>query len=447
MNKDDIEDMDEEIESAVDSLFVEEVADSGFGQGGGERSIPEQAEPIPDISPEVMEESLGREEFGEPPLEAEPIEEEMAPAAEEAEPIEEEMVSSAEEAEPMEKPPEEERLPKGVETLEVEVLSLEWEFSGEILRKIISALGGLKAAFRDDESLLKVIDMMGKVSLYLLNDEKSITPEAMRFLQDGKEVIKFLTTDKGEQTIFKNLVVEGINSHFQLLGLGRGPRRDEARDQILQKLCSDLEKHRMRLSDGEDRLEQALNRMKGMKEELIFDDGIRGLSDELEKIQGYLRGCLGRLGDISEQFQSEIFGQRLYGAERVLLVETQNRIFGIPSNSVIKSYALSDGFAKNIILQDSITLKGKRIPMVKLSKVFNLAMTGVGRPQGIVLVGKRDQMIAVLVDRVLRNKNLFVKTAEQEKKGLKYIAAISHLESGKMVYILNIDRLRSRAQH
>ena len=117
MNKDDIEDMDEEIESAVDSLFVEEVADSGFGQGGGEKSIPEQAEPIPDISPEVMEESLGREEFGEPPLEAEPIEEEMAPAAEEAEPIEEEMVSSAEEAEPMEKPPEDERLPKCVETL------------------------------------------------------------------------------------------------------------------------------------------------------------------------------------------------------------------------------------------------------------------------------------------------------------------------------------------
>jgi len=162
---------------------------------------------------------------------------------------------------------------------------------------------------------------------------------------------------------------------------------------------------------------------------------IRGLSDELEKIQGYLRSCLGRLGDISEQFQSEIFGQRLYGAERVLLVETQNRIFGIPSNSVIKSYALSDGFAKNIVLQDSITLKGKRIPMVKLSKVFNLAMTG-----------KRDQMIAVLVDRVLRNKNLFVKTAEQEKKGSKYIAAISHLESGKMVYILNIDQIRSRAQ-
>ncbi len=446
MNRDDIEDMDEEIESAVDSLFVEEGADSGFELGGVEKSIPEQAELIPDISPEVMEGSLGREEFGEPPLEAEPIEEEIVPSSEEAEPIEEEMAPSAEEAEPMEKPPrEEEKLPKGVEALEVEVLSLEWEFSGEILKRIISALGGLKAAFRDDDSLLKVIDMMGKVSLYLLNDEKSITPEAMRFLQDGKEVIKFLTTNKGEQTIFKNLVVEGINSHFQLLGLGKGSRRDEARDKILQKLCSDLEKHRMRLSDGEDRLERALNRVKGMKEELIFDDGIRGLSDELEMIQGYLRNCLGRLGDISEQFQSEIFGQRLYGAERVLLVETQNRIFGIPSNSVIKSYALSDGFAKNIILQDSITLKGKRIPMVKLSKVFNLAMTGVGKPQGVVLVGERDQMIAVLVDRVLRNKNLFVKTAEQEKKGLKYIAAISHLESGKMVYILNIDQLRSRA--
>ncbi len=432
MNRDETEDLDEEIESAVDSLFVEEGADRGIELGGREKGIPEQGEPIPDISMELMEESLREGKLREITPETEPIMEEMVPPAEKTEPID--------------KPPTEEKMPKGVETLEVELLSLEWEFSGATLKKIIAALGGLKAAYRDDDSFLKVVDMMGKVSLYLLNDEKSITPEALRFLQDGKEVIKFMTMEKGEQTIFKNLVVEGINSHFQLLSLGGAPRRDKARDKIFQKLCSDLERHRMRLSDGEDRLEQALYRVKGMNQELIFDNGVEGLSNELEKIKVYLRSCLGHLDDISEQFQREIFGQRLYGAERVLLVETQNRIFGIPSDSVIKSYALADGYAKNIFRQDSIIIKGKRIPMVKLSKVFNLAMTGVRRPQGIVLVGETDQIIAVLVDRVLKNKNLFVKTAEQERKGVKYIAAISHLESGKMVYILNIDRLRARAQ-
>ncbi len=445
MKKDDTEDLDEEIESAVDSLFVEMGADRGIELGGKQRGIPEQAEPIPDISPEVMEESLGKGELGETVLQAEPVKEEMA-SAPEAEPIREETAPSPAETEPVEKPPEGERLPKGLETLEVEILSLEWEFSGETLKKIIAALGGLKAAYRGDDSLLKAIDMMGKVSLYLLNDEKSVTPEALRFLQDGKEVIKFLTTEKGEQTIFKNLVVEGINSHFQLLGLHRGARKDRAEDAIFQKLCSDLEKHRMRLYDGEDRFGRALNRVKGMKEELIFDDGIRGLSDELEKIHGYLRMCLGRLGDISEQFQREIFGQRLYTVERVLLVETQNRIFGIPSDSVMKSYTLTEGYTKSIAAQDSITLKGRRIPLVKLSKVFNLGISGVRRPQGIVLVGGRDNIVAVLVDRVLRNKDLFVKTAEQERKGSKYIAGLSHLESGKTVYILNIGRLKARGQ-
>jgi hypothetical protein len=190
MKREDVEDLDEEIESAVDSLFVESGADRGIEREGTQRGIPEQAEPIPDISPEVMEESLRKEEPEETALEVEPIEEEMAPPA-------------AEKPEPVEKPSEEEKLPKGVETLEVEVLSLEWEFNAETIKKIIAALGGLKAAYREDESLLRVIDMMGKISLYLLNDEKSITPEALRFLQDGKEVIKFLATQKGEQTIFK----------------------------------------------------------------------------------------------------------------------------------------------------------------------------------------------------------------------------------------------------
>ncbi len=457
MNKDGIEDLDDEIESAVNSLFVEEDADEGIGPAGRKGGIPIQAEPIPDISPEAMEESLERDEVHELAPEAEPegevvtaqepepVKEEVV-TAQEPEPVGEEIAPAPARTAPIETPPEEEKLPKGVETLEVELLSLEWEFNSDILKKIIAALGGLKAAYRDSDSLLKVINMMGKVSLYLLNDEKSITPEALRFLQDGKEVIKFLTTEKEEQTIFKNLVVEGISSHFQLLGLDRGEKKDRAQDKILQKLCSDLERDRMRLCEGENRLGRALHQFKGMKEELIFDDGMMGLSDELERIQGYLKTCFKGLGDISEQFQREMFGQKLFGVERVLLVEAQNRIFGIPSDYVIKSYTLAGGYTKNIAVQDSITLKGKRIPLVKLYKVFNLAMTGGKRPQGIVLVGEGGQIIAVLVDRVLRSKNLFVKTAERERKASKYIAAISHLESGKMIYILDIEGLRARVQ-
>jgi hypothetical protein len=458
MNKDGIEDLDEEIESAVDSLFVEKGADEGIGPAGRTGGIPAQAEPIPDISPEAMEESLEKDTLqgivpdAEPveeemaiPLEPEPVEEEMAIPLE-PEPATEEIATAPTRTEPIEKASEGERLPKDVETLEVELLSLEWEFNSDILKKIIAALGSLKAAYRDNDSFLKVINLMGKVSLYLLNDEKSITPEALRFLQDGKEVIKFLTMEKGEQTIFKNLVVEGINSHFQHLGLDSGERIDKARDEIHQKLCSDLERDRMRLYEGENRLRMVLHQFKGMKEELIFDDEMVGLSDELEKIQGHLRTCFKGLGDISEQFQREAFGKRLYGVERVLLVEMQNRMFGIPSDSVIKSYNLVDDHTKNIALQDSITLKGKRIPLVKLYKVFNLAMTEVKRSQGIILVGEGDQIIAVLVDRVLRNKSLFVKTVEQERKGAKYITATSHLESGKMIYILNIERLKAHAQ-
>ncbi|NIS61856.1 MAG: hypothetical protein GTO13_14500 [Proteobacteria bacterium] len=458
MKKDGMEDLDEEIESAVDALFVEEGADEGTGPTGRKAGVPIQAEPIPDISPEVMEESLEHEELKAITPDAEPLKEETAVTPEpellkeetavtpEPEPVMEEIGTAPTRTERIEKPLEEKKLPKGVETLEVELLSLEWEFSSDILKRIIAALGGLKAAYRDNDSLLRVINMMGKVSLYLLNDEKSITPEALRFLQDGKEVIKFLTTEKGEQTIFKNLVVEGINSHFQLLVLEGGERKGKPRDVIFQKLCSDLERDRMALCEGENRLGRALHQFKGMKEELIFDDGMMGLSDELEKIRAYLRTCFKGLGDISEQFQREVFGQRLYGVERVLLVETQNRIFGIPSDFVIKSYNLADGYAKNIALQDSVTLKGKRIPLVKLYEIFSLGTTGRQRSQGIVFAGEGDRIIAVLVDRILRNKSLFVKTSEQEKKGSKYIAAISNLESGRMVYILNIEGLKARAQ-
>jgi hypothetical protein len=192
MKEDEKENLDEEIESAVDSLFVEMGADGGLELEGSqkeiaeraepipdisfevmEESFPEQAEPIPDITPEVMEEPLERGEPAEAALELEPIREETAsvPEAEpipditpevmeeplergepaeaalELEPIREEIPPSPAETKPIQKPPEEEKLPKGLETLEVEILSLEWEFSPEILKKIIAALGGLKATY------------------------------------------------------------------------------------------------------------------------------------------------------------------------------------------------------------------------------------------------------------------------------------------------------------
>ncbi len=469
MDKDGIDELDEEIESAVDSLFVERGTDAEGDSARGITGIPERAEPIPDISPEVMEASLERDRLQEAVLEPEPMEEEVTatlePEAERQdvqpppepetarqevtpspheEPVGQEAEPAPVEIEPIEKPHGEEKLPKDVETLEVELLSLEWEFNPETLKRIIAALGSLKAAYRDDDPLLQVINMMGKVSLYLLNDEKSVTPEALRFLQDGKEIMKFLITEK-EQTIFKSLVTEGITSHFHQLGLGGSEKREKVPERLMQKLCSDLERDRMRLYEGQDHLVKALLQFEERKEELIFDDGLRGIRDELERIQGYMKSSLGHLGQLSDQLQRELFGEKLYGGERVLLVETHNRIFGVPSGSVVKSYGLPEDYARTVALRNSITLKGKSIPLVRLSDLFNLGATPMKTPRGVVLVGKGNQIVALLVDRVLTSKNLLISSEARESRELKYVTAISQLEGGKTVYILNVDRLTVRA--
>ena len=469
MDKDGIDELDEEIESAVDSLFVERGADAEGGSARRITGIPEGAEPIPDISPEVMEAPLERDTVQEAILEPEPVEEEVAPAPEpeqereelkpqpepestkedvtpmpQAEPVRQGPAEAPIEMEPIEEPPDAEKLPKDVETLEVELLSLEWEFNPETIKRIIAALGGLKAAYRDDDILLQVINMMGKVSLYLLNDEKSVTPEALRFLQDGKEIMKFLITEK-EQTIFKSLVTEGITSHFHQLGLGGGEKREKVPEGLMQKLCVDLERDRMRLYEGQEHLVKALRQFEERKEELIFDDGLRGIRDELERIQGYLKSSLGHLGHLSDQLQRELFGEKLYGGERVLLVETHNRIFGIPSGSVVKSYALPEDYARTVALRNSITLKGKSIPLVRLADLFNLGATPKRVPRGVVLVGKGNQIVALLVDRVLTSKNVLISSEERESKKLKYVTAMSQLEGGRTVYILNVDRLTGRA--
>jgi hypothetical protein len=470
MDRDKTDDLDEEIESAVDSLFIEKGADATADSAGGITGIPGSAEPIPDISPEVMEESLERDSMQDAILEPEPMEEEVAAAPEpepereeatpppepepvrqevtpelEPEPVRQEIAPAPVEPELGEKPPVEDKLPKGVETLEVELLSLEWEFNPETLKRIIAALGGLKAAYRDDDPLMQVINMMGKVSLYLLNDEKSITPEALRFLQDGKEIMKFLITEEGEQTIFRSLMVEGITSHFHQLGLSGEERREKVSDKSMQKLCSDLERDRMRLYEGQDHLEKALRQFEGRKEELIFDDGLREMRDDLGRIQGYLKSSIGHLGQLSDQLQRELFGGKLFGGERVLLVETHNRMFGIPSDSVVKSYALPEDYARTVAVRDSITLRGKRIPLVRLSALFNLGVTPMKTPRGVVLVGKGNQIVGLLVDRVSRSKNLFISSEEQENRKMKYVTAVSQLEGGKRVYILNVDRLTERA--
>ena len=119
---------------------------------------------------------------------------------------------------------------KSIDQLEAQLLSLEWEISGEKLSKTQEAVKVLRHSLKQREDVGSVLGFMKDLLDRMRADEDNIRPPMIKFLLDAKETVKLLLrqeTDK-EITIFKQLALDGIESRFGSMGETKGvPGRAE----------------------------------------------------------------------------------------------------------------------------------------------------------------------------------------------------------------------------
>ncbi len=113
--------------------------------------------------------------------------------------------------------------PKPVERLETRLLQLEWDVTGENLLKTEEEIEILRKELKDNPRVLPVLGFMGKVLNRMIQNSDSIEPSSVKFLLDSKDTLNLLAKEgEGEIKVYQQLASQGLEARFSLLEAGAG---------------------------------------------------------------------------------------------------------------------------------------------------------------------------------------------------------------------------------
>ncbi len=292
---------------------------------------------------------------------------------------------------------------RNLENLETHLLSLEWEISRDVIGKVISELGFVREAYRNNRAIFQVVEIMDRVAHSLIDDEGNITPESLRFLLEAKDGIKLLRDELKDKEDCKNMILSGILARYQLMqSQGETPDREDhnsARERDFATLARDL-----------------------------------------RKLSRQLQVEIRQLGAITKELQPR--RELLPASEMVetVLVESSGRVFAIEKDLVLRSVKIPFTMVRTIWKDREIRIRGTRLPLINVFRLFRLKGRVEPNEKTVVMIKKGGRTLAVLVDRLLQGKGIPAQHV-REQKSVAYVRGVASMGRGRNVYFLDIDRM------
>jgi chemotaxis protein histidine kinase CheA len=273
---------------------------------------------------------------------------------------------------------------RSIEKMESQLLSLEWEITKENLGKTREEVLAFRESVKDKPNITSVLGLMEKVLDYMIKNEEKIEPPLVKFLMDSKETIRLLMKKEAdrERNTYKELAYAGIQARYSSLEElkevrpRRAPlssreeterdeipaRRDKRIDEILYKMDLFLEK----VEEFFRRFDQHMVRP---------EESIQGPFEQLEKASAL--------------------------PMNITVVRVGGKFFGVESDKVSKLFKVPSGFHEKYASQQRIRLKDFEVRLIDLRKIFSIPK-GDGREELKILAVKDDaEYKGLMIDQVL----------------------------------------------
>lgn len=129
---------------------------------------------------------------------------------------------------------------------------------------------------------------------------------------------------------------------------------------------------------------------------------------------------------------------------QALLVQVHEETYAIPLGSIDSTINISPEEIRTIQQQEVILLRGQIIPLVRLGKKLGIK-TAAGFEEGqelyIVIVQAEDHKIGLLVDALVGQQEIVIKSLGKILTGIRQIAGATILGDGQVVLILDVNAL------
>lgn len=126
---------------------------------------------------------------------------------------------------------------------------------------------------------------------------------------------------------------------------------------------------------------------------------------------------------------------------QALLIRLKNEIYAIPLSSVTEIINIPSSGIRDIQGQEIALYRGKTIPIVRLRKVLDIPEEEEVEDLVVVVVNKGEKQAGLIVDSLIGQQEIVIKSLGKYLAGIKYISGATILGNGNISLILDINSL------
>lgn len=460
MEEEDLKGLEEEIDNAVDRLFVERKRSPEEGLSMESPLAEPSLKPPafePSVESPILEPSLMETPLAEPPLKPSTFEPSMRPPVVESpmkphffephslepsseSPILEPSVKSSllEPSYEFGKSPDVERplhppsapspapvsIPflKAIERMEAQLLSLEWEITGEKLEKAREEIRALKELLRQKADMTSILGSMENVLNHMIKNEEDIRPSWIKFLLDSKETIKLLMRKEtsAEINIYKQLACLGIEARFSCLEGMKDTKISQASPEEAEVEASGLS-------------------ISGEKKIGEMSKSVHLFMRRVEEIFGTIQQQIVKLEETSRKFPPPSVEVRP-PAINVTIFKIDERLFGVESEKVFKLFKVPKTFEEKYSGEQKIRLRNFEVKIVDLKKLLAIQAGGPREQIRILTVKEDGEYKGFMVDEVLKRVSILSERKGEAGEYFSGVIPFTYQEQAVEIPILDLKK-------
>jgi chemotaxis signal transduction protein len=305
---------------------------------------------------------------------------------------------------------------KSVEKMEAQLLSLEWEITDDKLKKTKEEVLALREVLKQKPNITSILNYMEEILNHMIKNEESIQPPWIKFLLDSKETIKLLMRKEtdSEINIYKQLAHLGIDARFfRLEGIRdtkilppsfiKGDRPEKAGGSV------SAEKRTEPVSVAEKKIEDISNKMN------LF----------MEKVENIFAVMKQQISKLEETAPSPPAPPEEAKPKtvNVTIFKINEKLFAVETEKVLKLFKLPLNFQQKYSDQSKIRLRDLEVRIINLRKVLSIPVGERTGEMRILAVKDNGECKGLMVDQVLKQLSTSL-----EKKGRagEYFSGVIH---------------------
>ena len=272
-----------------------------------------------------------------------------------------------------------------MERIETHLLSLEWEITNEGIEKTKEMVIDLRNRWSGQPEIISVSNRMERVLDFMLKRDANIHPPLIKFLMDAKDTIKVLSQEE---------TTPEMKIYKQLACDGI-----EARFLALTGVWeAQTKKPLPEFPDAGDRAvlpEAGWKRIEEIADQInLFSATMHGALEKIEQ-------RLSRLEKQTLNPREEEGGQPSPGLT-VMVFKLEGKLFGVQNEQVFKLFKVPATFRDKYVDQQRIRIRNVDVKLVDLKRLFSIQEEGPERELKILIVKDDGEHKGLMIEQVLQ---------------------------------------------